>query len=90
MRGALIVLWLLVLAALTLAALALVNARHESRRLFIELTGLERDRDELQIDYGRLQLERATWVDANRIEKIARGDLGMSFPEPTATQVIRP
>jgi cell division protein FtsL len=79
----------LLLAAAAASAIALAHSRHESRRLFIELTRLERERDEINIDFGRLQLERATWVDANRIEKIARGDLGMGFPAPTATQVIR-
>jgi cell division protein FtsL len=81
--------WVLLLAAAAASAIALAHSRHESRRLFIELTRLERERDEINVDFGRLQLERATWVDANRIEKIARGDLGMGFPAPTATQVIR-
>jgi len=81
--------WVLLLAAAAASAIALAHSRHESRRLFIELTRLERERDEINIDFGRLQLERATWVDANRIEKIARGDLGMGFPTPTTTQVIR-
>jgi cell division protein FtsL len=81
--------WALLLAVAVASAIALAHSRHESRRLFVELTRLERERDEINIDFGRLQLERATWVDANRIEKIARGDLGMGFPTPTATQVIR-
>lgn len=81
--------WVLLLAAAAASAIALAHSRHESRRLFVELTRLERERDEINVDFGRLQLERATWVDANRIEKIARGDLGMGFPAPTATQVIR-
>lgn len=81
--------WMLLLAVAAGSAIAIAHSRHESRRLFIELTRLERERDEINIDFGRLQLERATWVDANRIEKIARGDLGMEFPAPTATQVIR-
>lgn len=81
--------WVLLLVAAAGSAVALAHSRHESRRLFIEITKLERERDEINIDFGRLQLERATWVDANRIEKIARGDLGMEFPAPTATQVIR-
>lgn len=81
--------WMLLLAVAAGSAIAIAHSRHESRRLFIELMRLERERDEINIDFGRLQLERATWVDANRIEKIARGDLGMEFPAPTATQVIR-
>jgi cell division protein FtsL len=89
MTPRLLALWIVLLAAAAASAIALAHARHEARRLFVELTRLERERDEIDIDFGRLELERATWVDANRIEKIARGDLGMGFPAPTATQVIR-
>lgn len=81
---------LAVLLALTAAsAVALVAARHDARRAFIALSTLERERDELNVEYGRLSLERATWADANRVEKIAVGELGMVFPAPTATEVIR-
>ena len=81
--------WAALLAAAVASAVGVVYARHESRRLFVELSALEAARDELNIDFGRLQLEQATWADANRIEKIARGDLGMDFPAPTATRVVR-
>lgn len=81
--------WAALLAAAVASAVGVVYARHESRRLFVELSVLEAARDELNIDFGRLQLEQATWADANRIEKIARGELGMDFPAPTATRVVR-
>lgn len=81
--------WAALLAAAVASAVGVVYARHESRRLFVELSALEAARDELNIDFGRLQLEQATWADANRIEKIARGELGMDFPAPTATRVVR-
>jgi hypothetical protein len=41
----------------------------------------ERERDELNIDFGRLQLEQATWAESNRIDQVARERLGMKFPE---------
>jgi cell division protein FtsL len=82
---------LVVLAALAVAsAVGVVYARHESRRLFIEVTALEAGRDELNIDFGRLQLEQATWAETGRIEQIARTKLGMVFPAPQQTQVVRP
>lgn len=89
MRAGALLAWVLLLAAVVASAVGVVYARHESRRLFVELSALEAARDELNIDFGRLQLEQATWADTNRIEKIARGDLGMDFPAPTATRVIR-
>ena len=71
-------------------AIGVVNARHEHRQLFVQLTRLEHARDELNIDFGRLQLEQATWAEANRIDQIARNRLGMKFPETADIVVIRP
>ncbi|HVI58920.1 MAG TPA: cell division protein FtsL [Luteimonas sp.] len=71
-------------------AIGVVDARHEHRQLFVQLTRLERARDELNIDFGRLQLEQATWAEANRIDQVARTRLGMKFPETADIVVIRP
>ena len=73
-----------------LTAIAVVFARHEHRQLFIALTGLERARDELNIEFGRLQLEQATWAESNRIDQVARTRLGMVFPETRDIVVVRP
>ena len=71
------------------SAIAVVHARHESRRTFVELTRLEAERDELNIEFGRLQLEQATWAETNRIEQIAATQLGMVFPGVADTRVVR-
>ena len=47
-------------------------------------------RDELEIDFGRLQLEQATWAESNRIDQVARNRLGMKFPEGDEIVVVRP
>ncbi|MDG6347869.1 cell division protein FtsL [Luteimonas sp. 8-5] len=83
-----------VIALLVLAnvgsGVAVVFARHEHRQLFNELTRLERARDELNIEFGRLQLEQATWAESNRIDQVARTRLGMAFPETRDIVVVRP
>ena len=84
-----IVLGLLV-AANVLSAIAVVFARHEHRVLFIELTKLEKARDELNIEFGRLQLEQATWAESNRIDQVARNRLGMRYPDAREIVVVRP
>jgi len=71
-------------------ALAVVHARHQHRQAFGQLTKLEKARDELNIDFGRLQLEQATWAEANRIDQVARDRLGMKFPEGAEITVVRP
>ena len=51
---------------------------------------LEKQRDELNIEFSRLQLEQATWSETNRIEQIAVERLGMSFPQDVDVMVVRP
>lgn len=82
------------LVALILAcvgsAIAVIYARYSHRQLFVQLSRLERERDELNIEYGRLQLEIATLVDAERIAQRARDELGMRVPGPADIVVITP
>ncbi|MGB5586664.1 MAG: cell division protein FtsL, partial [Gammaproteobacteria bacterium] len=56
--------WLTALLVLALLAssVAAIHARHEARRQFIELQALIDTRDELNIDWGRLQIEHSTWA----------------------------
>ena len=72
-----------------LSAIGVVFARHEHRQLFIALSRLEKSRDELNIEFGRLQLEQATWAESNRIDQVARERLGMKFPEAGDIVVVR-
>jgi cell division protein FtsL len=80
----------LLLVATISSALAVVYARQKHRQLFIVLNGLERERDDLNIEFGRLQLEQATWAETNRIEQIATGKLGMVYPNGKDVVVVRP
>jgi cell division protein FtsL len=83
-----ILLGLLVLANVV-TALLVVRDRHEHRQAFIALTKLERARDELNIEFGRLQLEQATWAESNRVDQVARSRLGMVFPRTEDIVVLR-
>ncbi|MFC4819439.1 cell division protein FtsL [Dokdonella ginsengisoli] len=81
---------LVILLLVTLAsALAVVQARQQSRSLFVELSRLGSERDDLNFEFGRLQLEQATWAENSRVEQIARGKLGMVSPGPAETVVIK-
>jgi cell division protein FtsL len=57
-----------------------VGAEHEARQLFVELEELNRERDRLQVDWGRLQLEQSTWATHARIESLAREQLNLEEP----------
>ena len=81
---------LIVLLACTIAsAIGVVFMRHRHRQLFVELSKLEHARDELNIEFGRLQLEQATWAESNRVDQVARMRLGMVFPRTEDIVVLR-
>ena len=71
-----------------LSALQVVIARHEARSLFVELQALERTRDELNEEWGRLQLEQSTWATNDRIESFARTKLAMKMPERSSVVLL--
>ena len=71
-----------------LSALNVVIARHEARRLFVELQALEKTRDALNEEWGRLQLEQSTWAVNDRVESIARTKLAMKMPEQSSVVLL--
>lgn len=78
----------LLLAALA-SAIGVVWTRHESRVLFVQWTALQNQRDELNIDYGKLELEQATYAEPRRIDEEARQKLGMIDPRPQDIRLLR-
>ncbi|GLQ90876.1 cell division protein FtsL [Dyella flagellata] len=80
---------LLLLASVMASAIAVVWTRHQSRSLFVQLSQLQGQRDELNIEYGRLELEQATWAEPRRIDSEARTKLGMFAPRPQDVQLVR-
>jgi cell division protein FtsL len=74
--------------AIFLSALQVVIARHETRGLFVELQKLERTGDELNEEWGRLQLEQSTWAINDRIETFARTKLDMKIPEHSSVVLL--
>jgi len=70
------------------SAISVVWARHENRVLFVQLTQLQARRDALNVEFGRLELEKATWADPSRIESIARKQMGMVNPPAADIRLI--
>ena len=80
----------LLIAAVLGTGIAVVYARQEHRQAYIQLTGLVRERDEINIEFSRLQLEQATWAETNRIEQVATERIGMIFPASAELVVAKP
>jgi cell division protein FtsL len=71
-----------------MSAIALVYTKHESRKLFVELEQLTAERDELNIEWGQLQIEQSTWATHARIERVAMEELSLVRPKATEIYII--
>jgi cell division protein FtsL len=79
----------LVFAAISvISAMALVYTKHEARKLFVELEGLTHERDELNIEWGQLQIEQSTWATHARIEQVAADRLSLIRPKSSEIYII--
>jgi cell division protein FtsL len=83
-----VLLLLLLLGVSLVSAIGVVWTRHQSRALFVQLTQLQNQRDALNIEYGRLELEQATWAEPRRIDSEARSRLGMVAPRPQDIRLV--
>lgn len=79
---------LLLLLVLVVCALGLVTSQHKSRKLFTQLEREQERARQLEIEYGRLQLEASTWGLHSRVERIAGSTLGMRAPDPRRVRMV--
>ena len=70
-------------------ALSLVYTRVTTRSLYLQLQGLQQQRDDFNVEWGRLLLQEARYAEPRYIEKVARQKLGMVFPERDKISVIQ-
>ena len=86
--------WRFVVATLALAlmasALGVVYAKHEARSRFVELQRLIKERDNLDIEWGQLQLEQSTWAANSRVDDEARRTLHMVTPQVADLRIVQP
>ena len=80
------VLWI---AALGSAAGA-IYCKHRARALFVELEALNSGRDNLEIEWGQLQLEQSAWSTHAFVERVASAKLHMATPPPKEIEIVSP
>ncbi len=72
---------LLLLVLAIVSALGVVTSQHKARKLFVELQK-EKDRaQQMEVEWGQLQLEQSTWAMPVRVEKVAATKLQMQLPK---------
>lgn len=79
----------LLACAVIVSAIASVYARHETRRQFVLLQKLTAERDELEVEWGRLQIEQSAWSGHARVEELARRKMSMRMPSAGEIEVVR-
>ncbi len=80
---------LFLLVAVIACALGVVTSQHKARKLFVELEK-EKDRaQQMEVEWGQLQLEQGTWAMPARVENIASSKLQMQLPKSAQIQFIR-
>jgi len=86
--------WRIAVAALWIAVLGsslyVVYGKHQARTRFIDLQRLTVQRDELDIQWGQLQLEQSTWGTHGRVERVAHDDLKMLIPRAADLRIVQP
>ena len=75
--------------AVLVSAIAVIEAKHESRKRFVALQVLEKERDRMNVEWGQLQLEQGTWATHSRIERIANKRLHMVIPEMESVVIVK-
>jgi cell division protein FtsL len=80
------VLWVAVLAS----SLGVIYAKQEARNRFNDLQKLTKARDDLDIEWGQLQLEQSTWATHGRVEQVARDNLRMIIPQASDLRIVQP
>ena len=79
----------LLLAAVVACALSVVTSQHKARKLYIELQKQREHAQQMDVEWGQLQLEQSTWATPARVEKIAAQQLQMQLPRNGQVQFIR-
>ena len=79
----------LLLIAVVVCALSVVTSQHKARKLYIELQKEKERAQQMDVEWGQLQLEQSTWATPARVEKIAAQQLQMQLPRNGQVQFIR-
>jgi cell division protein FtsL len=63
--------------ALLVCALAVVQVRDRARLQFMDKESLDKEARELEVEWGRLQLELGSLASHTRVDQLARKELGL-------------
>jgi cell division protein FtsL len=79
----------LLLMVVVACSLALVTSQHKARKLYVALQKDKERAQQMEVEWGQLQLEQGTRAMPARVEKIATQQLQMQVPSKGQTKFIR-
>jgi cell division protein FtsL len=81
---------LILMLVVMVSAFQVIYAKHQNRQAFTELQKLMQQQDQMETEWGQLQLEQATWAAHGRVEKIASNELEMVIPPAGTVSIVKP
>ena len=78
-------LWLAVVAS----ALAVTHYSHTYRQTYGQLTAMQREANQLQVEYGRYLLEQSAVGSLQRVEGMAADELNMRSPKVSEIVMVK-
>jgi cell division protein FtsL len=72
------------------SAAGAIYCKHRAREMFVQLERLNARRDNLEIEWGQLQLEQSAWSTQAFVERVATTKLHMAMPPPKQIEIVAP
>ena len=72
------------------SAAGAIWCKHRARQLFVQLEALNARRDNLEIEWGQLQLEQSALSTHAFVERVASTRLHMAMPPPKEIEILAP
>ena len=89
-RTLMVLLVALLWGAVLASAAGAIYSKYRARELFVELEHLNAGRDELDAEWGRLQLEQSAWSTYAFVERVASERLHMTIPDSRDIEILSP
>ena len=89
-RGLLLVVVPLLWVAALGSAAGAIWCKHRAREMFVQLEALNARRDNLEIEWGQLQLEQSAWSSHAFVERVASTRLHMATPPAKDIEIVAP
>ena len=80
---------LFLLCLAIVCALGVVTSQHRARKYFVELQSEKDKAQQMEVEWGQLQLEQSTLALPVRVERIASQQLQMQMPQGKKIQFVR-